>query len=194
MGSIPDERDVAGLLRAMPKAERNTLLAYIESGRPVPDREQAPLAVAVARRHVRRGYRHLPVHIGVALAFGIGGYLIVGTSAGFAAPFFGALVAFVGFFWWGDTMRARRRAVVANLALLEGDELPTPKPSRASGYLTIFTVAWAFTLFVNAILYVLGAPGWLGPLVFVASLIVFRRLLRANEREVEKWQDLRRST
>lgn len=194
MGAIPDEREVPGLLRAMPKAERNILLAYIESGRAVPDREQAPFAVAVARRHVRRGYRHLPVHLGVALAFGIGGYLIVGTSAGFAAPFAGALVAFVGFFWWGDIMRSRRRAVVANLALVAGEEPPTPKPSRAAGYLTVATVAWAFTLFVNGILYLLGAPGWLGLPIFVTSLILFRRLLRSNEREVAKWQDVRRST
>ena len=194
MAAIPDVRDVPALLRSMSKGKRNTLLASIEAGQPVPDREQAAVAVAVARWHTRRAYRHLPFHLAVALAFGVGGYLVAGTSAGFAAPFFGALVAFVGFFWWGDTMRPRRRAVAANLALVEGREPPVPKPSWAAGYLTIVTVAWVFTLFVNGILFLLGAPAWLGLPIFVANLMLFRRLLRANEREVEKWQDVRRST
>src|SRR5688500_14782321 len=156
----------------MPKSQRDELLAHAEAGLPVPHPEQAALGVAVARRQARRAYLHLPFHLAVALAFGVGGYLYGRTSAAFAAPFFMALVAFVGFFWWRDTVLVRRRAVAANMALLGGEAPPSRPPARG-GFMAMASVAWAVTLFVNGILVLLGAPGWLGLPIFVANLFLF---------------------
>lgn len=188
---IPDDRDVDQLLDELAFEDRELLLDAVERGLAVRNDAHAGLAVAVARRRARHALRRdLPVYGASAVLAGVMGYFVTRNSAGFAFALVLGGAGFVGWLWWAETWRPRRRAACVNQALLEGGappDRPQPDRSTAAEWLLVVPLAWAATLFVGLLVRLVGAPTWIGAPLFVVALVLSRRLVGRTVESIDEW-------
>lgn len=188
-----DRRHGKAAFKRLSPEDKDWVYWAVETGEPVPNRALAEVTVAYARHRLHLALVWgLPFSTGSAVAAGAVGYLVAkGSSAGFAFGFVLGLVGFVGYAWWHTTWRPRKRGLAANLALLGQAAPPPPKrkgESPSQHWMTAAPLAWITTMAISGVVHItVGGAEWVGLPVFVAALVLYRRLVARASESIDEW-------